>query len=337
MQVTLIGIDLAKNVFQVCGVNQAGSPVFNKQVSRTQLPILLAQYPNVDIAMEACSGSNYWGRTFKTAQRKTLLIPPQYVKPFVKGNKNDRNDAFAITEAARRPELKCVTPKTLEQTDIQFAHSVKQRYVANRTALINQIRGCMSEYGIVVTQGKDTLRTALPTILEDADNELTAKARHYLAALLDEWRELDIFIKHDDQEIKRHARAHEPIQRLTTVRGVAEQTASALFTYAGDGSGYRNGRQFAASLGLVPKEHSSGGKQHFGGITKRGNPYIRCLLTQCAWSVIRHRTGATDKLSIFASQLIERRGVHKAAIAVANKIARIAWAMLYHQTAYKPI
>lgn len=336
MQVTLIGIDLAKNVFQVCGVNQAGRPLFNKQLSRAKLTAFLAQYPEADIAMEACSGSNYWGRTLNTPQRRILLIPPQYVKPFVKGNKNDRNDAFAITEAARRPELKYVTPKTPEQTDMQFVHSIKQRHVANRTAVINQIRGCMGEYGIIVAKGKETLRTALPNILEDADNELTAKARQYLAELLAEWQALDELIKHDDKEIKLHARAHEPIQRLTTLRGVAEQTASALFAYAGDGSGYKNGRQFAASLGLVPKEHSSGGKQNLGGITKRGNPYIRCLLTQCAWSVIRHRRGATDKLSVFASKLIERRGVHKAAIAVANKIARIAWAMLHHKTTYTP-
>lgn len=188
MQVTLIGIDLAKNVFQVCGVNQAGKSAFNRQIRRAKLSEFLAQYPDADIAMEACSGSNYWGRRFANENRKVMLIPPQYVKPFVKGNKNDRNDAFAITEAAKRPDLKFASPKTLEQTDIMMVHRIKERHVTNRTALINQIRGLLTEYGIVVAQGKDNLCRELPFILEDAENELTTKARQYFSSLIEQWQ-----------------------------------------------------------------------------------------------------------------------------------------------------
>ena len=337
MQVTLIGIDLAKNVFQVCGVNQAGKTVFNRQVRRSKLMELLAQYPNSDIAMEACSGSNYWRRSLTTDARRVMLISPQYVKPFVKGNKNDRNDAFAITEAARRPELRFTRPKTLEQTDIMLVHRIREQHMSNRTALINQIRGLLTEYGVVVAKGKDNLRQELPFILEDADNELTTRARQYFSELIEQWQYLDDLIKQDDWKIKQHEKEHEAVKRIATIKGVGEQTASALFAYADDGTGYKNGRQFSASLGLVPKEHSSGGKQNLGGITKRGDSYIRMLLTQCAWSVIRHCRKREDRLAIWARQLVERRGSHKAALAIANKLARIVWAMLHHGTEYKAI
>jgi transposase len=336
MNVTLIGIDLAKSVFQVCGVNRAGKPLFNRAVKRHRLLALLREYPAATIAMEACSGSNYWGRTLQQFGFQVLLIPPQHVKPFVKGNKNDRNDAFAITEAARRPNLRCVQPRSLAQTDLIQVHRSLDRLVRQRTALINQIRGFLNEYGIVRARGKGQLLAALPELLEDADNGLTPASRALLEELLIEWRGRNAAIERIERRLRNQAQADASARRLMGIKGVAERTATALVAHAGDGCAYRNGRHFAANLGLVPKEYSSGGQQTLGGITKRGNCYLRRLLIQGAWSVVRNAERSEDRLSRWARQLIARRGKHKTVVAVANKLARISWSMLYHQTDYRP-
>ncbi|CAM4081742.1 IS110 family transposase [Shewanella aquimarina] len=336
MKVTLIGIDLAKNVLQICGVNQAGKTLFNRTVKRTQLLKTLVQYPDAVIAMEACCGSNYWGRELMSRGFEVKLIPPQHVKPFVKGNKNDRNDAFAICEAAMRPNIICVKPRTLAQVDIIISHRIRERRIRVRTALINQIRRLLSEYGIVIPKGRDPLNLALPELLEDGDNSLTTTARRYIRELLDELYAINASIKSLEKEIRLQARNHEDTKRLTAIRGVAEIIATAAVSFAGDGSGYQNGRHFSANLGLVPKEFSSGGKQKLGAITKRGNSYLRRQLIQGAWSVIRYANNNDDRLSVWARKVIERRGKQKAAVAVANKLARIIWAMLYYKTEYRP-
>jgi transposase len=337
MNVTLIGIDLAKSVFQVCAVNQQGKVVFNRQVRRNRLMALLMNYPEAVIAMEACSGSNYWGRALEQQGFTVRLIPPQHVKPFIKGNKNDRNDAFAITEAARRPHLRCVRPRTLAQTDLIQVHRVLDRQVRQRTALINQIRGFLGEYGVVVARGKERLWHALPDVLEEVDNGLTPSARELVAELRQEWAILQQAIRRLEQQIKTQSRVDEAARRLMQIKGVGERISTAAVAYAGNGQGYRNGRHFAANLGLVPKEHSSGGKQQLGGMTKRGNRYLRRLLIQGAWTVVRYASRGQDRLSRWAVKLIERRGKHKAVVAVANKMARIIWSMLYHRTEYRPI
>lgn len=336
MNITLIGIDLAKSVFQVCAVNQAGKSVFNRQVRRSQLLETVIQHPGATVAMEACSGSNYWGRTFKAHGFDVMLIPPQHVKPFVKGNKNDRNDAFAICEAAKRPHLRTVTPRTLEQTDIMLVHRVLERPMNNRNQLMLQIRGFLQEYGIVLPAGRERLRRAIPRLLEDATCGLTDYARYCLQDRLEEWQGMDEKIAEQERTLARQVLAEPAMQRLKTVRGVGDRIASAAFVQLGDGTGYRNGRQFAASLGLVPKESSSGGKQRLGGITKRGNGYLRYLLIQGGWSVIAHAYRSEDRLSRWARSVIERRGKHKAAVAVANKLARILWAVAYRQEVYQP-
>jgi transposase len=295
----------------------------------------LMQYPDANIAMEACSGSNYWGRELQQRGFKVMLIPPQHVKPFVKGNKNDRNDAFAITEAARRPDLKCVEPRTRAQTDMIQMHRVLDRMIRQRTALINQIRGFLSEYGIVVARGKEKLLAAMPDLLEDAENGLTPSSRALFQALYEQWRQANAAIERIEEGLKRQAKADEAAQRLMKMNGVAAKISTATIAHAGNGHGYRSGRNFSANLGLVPKESSSGGKQNLGGITKRGNRYLRCLLIQGAWSVIRNVDKHDDRMSRWARQLVERRGKHKAVVAVANKMARIMWSMLYHQTEYR--
>jgi transposase len=336
MKVTLIGIDLAKTIFQVCGVNQAGKSVFNRQVRRNKLMAWLIQYPEATFAMEACSGSNYWGRELEKMGFSVMLIPPQHVKPFVKGNKNDRNDAFAICEAARRPSIQCVRPRSLAQTDTMLVHKILERRIRGRTTLTNQLRGLLNEYGLVLARGKERLRDGLSDILEDAENGLTITARQLLHQQLQEWRVLDAAIVELERTIAQQVKYSEQAKRLTQIKGVGNKIASAAEAFMGNGSSYRNGRHFAANLGLVPKEHSSGGKQRLGRITKRGNVYLRRLLIQGAWSVIRYADRGNDRLSRWAKQLIERRGKHKAAIAVANKLARMIWAISYHQTEYRP-
>lgn len=335
MKVTLIGIDLAKSIFQVCGVNQAGKQVFNRQVRRARLMEFLIQHPDATMAMEACSGSNYWGRELQQRGFQVKLIPPQHVKPFVKGNKNDRNDAFAITEAARRPNLRYVEPRTLAQTDMIQVHRVLDRMIRQRTALINQIRGFLNEYGIVVSRGKEKLLSAMPDLLEDAENGLTSSSRALYQAMYDDWRQINQVIDRVENVLKGQAKADEAAQRLMKMKGVAHKIATATLAHAGNGHGYKSGRHFAANLGLVPREHSSGGKQKLGGITKRGNRYLRRLLIQGAWSVVRNADNGDDRMSRWAKQLIERRGKHKAVVAVANKMARIMWSMLYDQTEFR--
>ena len=335
MKVTLIGIDLAKSIFQVCGVNRAGKRIFNRQIRRARLMEFLIQHPGATIAMEACSGSNYWGRELQQRGFQVKLIPPQHVKPFVKGNKNDRNDAFAITEAARRPNLKCVEPRTLVQTDMIQVHRVLDRMVRQRSALINQVRGFLNEYGIVVSRGKERLLSAMPDLLEDAGNGLTPSSRALFQAMYDDWRQMNEAIDRVEKVLKGQAKADEAAQRLMKMKGVAERIATATIAQVGNGHGYHSGRHFAANLGLVPREHSSGGKQKLGGITKRGNRYLRRMLIQGAWSVVRNAEKSDDRMSRWAKQLIERRGKHKAVVAVANKMARIMWSMLYHQTEYR--
>lgn len=337
MQITLIGLDLAKNIIQVCGINRAGKSVFNRAVKRHKLFQVLAQHPGVPVAMEACSGSNYWGREVEKRGHQALLIPPQHVKPFVKGNKNDRNDAFAVCEAAHRPRMVFVSPRTLAQTDLLLSHKIRDRLVAQRTTLTNQIRGLLQEYGIVLPQRRATLRRELPLILEDADNSLTPQAREYFALMLEEWRQLEDRIAKLEQDIKRQCRASEDCQRLTGIYGVGEVTATAMVAFVGDASHYRSSRHLASCLGVVPREFSSGGKQSLGSITKRGNRYLRYLLVQCGWSIISRVGSATDRLSCWARKLIERRGKQRAAVALANKLARIIWAMLTRKTDFQAV
>lgn len=336
MKVTLIGIDLAKNIFQVCGVNQAGKSVFNRSIKRAQLLTFLRTYPDATIAMEACSGSNYWGRELLSLGHDVKLIPPQHVKPFVKGNKNDRNDAFAICEAAQRPNLIFVQPRTLAQVDIIITHRIRERRIRIRTALPNQIRGLLSEYGIALPKGRNPLNLLLPELLEDASNQLTTIARQYMRELMEELRAINVAIGSLEKDIKLQARMHPDAKRLMGIRGVAEIIATAAVSFAGDGSGYHGARHFSANLGLVPKEFSSGGKQKLGGITKRGNSYLRRQLIQGAWSIIRYASKSNDRISVWALKVIERRGKQKAAVAIANKLARIIWAMLFHRSEYRP-
>jgi transposase len=336
MKITTIGLDIAKSIFHLFAVNQMGRYVKKKQLKRAQLLRYFAQLEPCVVAMEACGGANYWAREMKALGHEVKLIAPQYVKPFVKGNKNDYNDAEAIAEAAQRPTMRFVPIKCVEQQDIQNLHCQRERIKKARTALANQIRGLLAEYGVVINKGIRAVRQGLPDILEDADNGLTMRSRELFADLLEELRALDERHKHSEQHIEVSNRDNEICERLDEILGIGPITASAVYAAAGDGKNFVNGRHFSAWIGLVPGQHSTGGKPTLLGISKRGNVYLRTLFIHGARSVLQRTEGKTDRFSLWAQALLARRGHNKACVAVANKIARTAWVIMARGETYRP-
>lgn len=335
MKITIIGLDIAKSVFHLLAVNRAGRQVKRKQLKRHQVLSYLANLEPCLIAMEACGGAHYWAREIQALGHEVKLIAPQYVKPYVKGNKNDYNDAEAIAEAAGRANMRFVPIKSVEQQDIQNYHRQRERLKKERTALANQIRGLLSEYGLVIHKGVAAVTQSLPDILEDADNGLTVQARELFAELTDELRELNYRFEACEQRIKVINKSHEACQRLDSVLGIGPMTATAIYAAAGDGKDFNNGRHFAAWLGLVPGQHSTGGKAVLLGISKRGNAYLRTLLIHGARAVLRHSEDKTDRFSRWAQALKARRGHNKACVAIANKMARMAWVVLAKGETYR--
>jgi transposase len=336
MKITTIGLDIAKSIFHLFAVNQMGRYVKKKQLKRAQLLRYFAQLEPCVVAMQACGGANYWAREMKALGHEVKLIAPQYVKPFVKGNKNDYNDAEAIAEAAQRPTMRFVPIKCVEQQDIQNLHCQRERIKKARTALANQIRGLLAEYGVVINKGIRAVRQGLPDILEDADNGLTMRSRELFADLLEELRALDERHKHSEQHIEVSNRDNEICERLDEILGIGPITASAVYAAAGDGKNFVNGRHFSAWIGLVPGQHSTGGKPTLLGISKRGNVYLRTLFIHGARSVLQRTEGKTDRFSLWAQALLARRGHNKACVAVANKIARTAWVIMARGETYRP-
>jgi transposase len=325
---TIIGVDLAKHLFQVCIVNHKGTLKTNTTVTRGKLLAFMARQPPALVVMEASSGAHDWARRFRAVGHEVRLLAPQYVVPFRHGQKNHPNDALALTEAGRRPSIPSVPVKSVEQQDIQAWHRVRERLVKNRTALVNQIRGLLLEYGVVIPQGLSRLRQRLPGILEDADNSLSCAFRDLLQNLAHELRALDASVAEVTQRLTRISRDLEACQRLQEMDGIGPLNATALVAALGNGHDFRNGRQVAAWLGLVPRQYSSGGKTRLAGISKRGNSYLRCLLIHGARSVVSRARMKTDATSGWIRQLVVRVGMNKACVAVANKMARVAWALL---------
>ena len=336
MKITTIGIDIAKSVFHLFAVNQMGRYVKKKQLKRAQLLRYFAQLEPCVVAMEACGGANYWARELKALGHEVKLIAPQYVKPFVKGNKNDYNDAEAIAEAAQRPTMRFVPIKSVEQQDIQNLHRQRERIKKARTALANQARGLLAEYAVVINKGIRAVRQGLPDILEDADNGLTMRSRALFAELLEELREIDERFKHSEKQIQLSNRGNEICERLDEILGIGPITASATYAAAGEGKDFVNGRHFSAWVGLVPGQHSTGGKPMLLGISKRGNAYLRTLFIHGARAVLRHSEGKSDRFSLWAQALLARRGHNKACVAVANKMARTAWVIMAKGETYRP-
>lgn len=329
MNVTTIGIDIAKNVFQIHGVDKHGKTVMRKRIGRKKLPEVMAQIPPCLVGMEACSGSNYWARRFKEMGHEIKLISPQFVKPYVKSNKNDANDAEAICEAVSRPNMRFVSVKTISQEDIQAVHRIRSRLIKERTALVNQIRGLLAEYGIVISQGVNNVRKLLPDILEDGENELSALGRKLFANLLEDLRIIDLQVAEYDKEIEKICMNSETSKRLTKIRGVGPLIATAIEAVIGDAKIFKNGREMAAFLGLVPKQRSSGNKQTLLHISKRGNKYLRSLLIHGARAAFFSAKEMPKKQKKWLNSLVERRGTNKAVVALANKNARLLWAIMF--------
>lgn len=339
MKATRIGIDLAKRVFQAHGVDRDERPVLRRRLNRDSWidDLVAAVAPGSEIGMEACTGAHHWARALQRYGFTVKLIAPQFVKPYVKGNKNDANDAEAICEAMSRKSMHFVAVKTIEQQDIQAMHRVRTQLVEARTAKANQIRGLVAEYGLIAPKSLAQLRTALPVWLEDAGNGLTADFRWLLHDL---WRDLQVLDERIDvlsRKIELLARSNPVAKRLMQLRGVGPMTATALLAMVGDGAQFENGRQMSASLGITPGQHSSGGKERLLGITKRGNAYLRSLLIHGARAVLRQAKTKDDRLSRWVTVLAQRRHPNVAAVALANKTVRIAWAMLRTGSDYEPV
>ena len=337
-KISVIGLDLAKNVFQFHGIDADGEVVVRKQLNRSQMRQFFARLEPCLIGMEACSGAHYWSRELTRLGHSVRMMAPAFVKPYLKSNKNDRNDAEAICEAVQRPSMRFVAAKTPEQQAVLHLHHGRQLLVRQRVALSNHIRGVLSEYGIVVPQGVKVLSRQPPEILEDAENTLPMLARHLLAELKAAHDQLLERVDRCEQQLKAWHANSTVSQRLASIPGIGVLTATALAATVGEGQDFRNGRQLAAYLGLVPRQASSGGKDRLLGISKRGDGYLRSLLIHGARAVIHHirrrlkagRPGGNP----WVEQLLLRCHVNEAAVALANKMARTAWVLLVRNETY---
>lgn len=329
--ITLLAVDIAKNVFQLQGRDKMGKVVLKKRIKRDQLMATITNLPSCTIVMEACGSAHYWARKFKDSHQ-VKLISPQHVTPFRKGQKNDQNDAEAIAEAASRPTMVYVPLKSVECQDIQSIHRIRQLHVKQQTMLACQIRGLLAEYGIVVAEGIHHLRKHLHAITKDTSNELTDLMRKEFVNLYENLLTFKEQIAGYDKQIEQIAKQNPVCQKLLKLRGVGKMTATIMVADLGDAKAYQKGRQYAANLGLVPKQHSSGDKQRLGGISKRGDSYVRQLLIHGARSVLKHIKNKDDKLSIWLKRLHAKGGMNKAAVALANKNARVIWAIVANQS-----
>lgn len=335
MKLHVLGIDLGKTVFHLVGLDSAGSVVIRKKCSRKQLLAFTANLQVQLIGMEACSGSHFLGRALREQGHEVRLIPAQYVKPYVQTNKSDFLDAEAIAEAVQRPRMRFVPIKTDEQLDLQALHRVRERWVMRRTAAVNQIRSLLLERGLTMPKGRRHVDALLPRILEDAELKLSFSFRVLLAQLRVELDQLTGRIEQMDAVIQQTAKENEACQRLSEIPGVGPVTATALIAAVGNASDFRKGRNLAAWMGIVPGEYSTGGKQKLLGISKRGNKYLRTLFIQGARSVVQQRHKQTPGLSSWLAQLLARTHQNVVIVALANKLVRMAWAVLYKNERYR--
>jgi transposase len=340
MKITTIGIDLAKNVMQAHGVDERGKAVLKKALKRHQLAEFFANLPPCLIGMEACASAHHWARKLEGFGHTVKLMAPQFVKPYVKTNKNDAADAEAICEAVARPTMHFVPIKNGEQQAVLALHRARQGFVKARTAQANQIRGLLAEYGIVIPQGIGHIAKRLPDILEDGENNLPGTFRELLDRLGNHLKELDREVGELEVQIQSWHRDNEASKKLAKIPGIGPITASALVASIGDAKSFENARQLAAWLGLVPRQHSSGGKQVLLGISKRGDTYLRTLLIHGARAVIRVAERKVGHADSWLARLMGRRNKNVAAVALANKNARTVWALLVHgrdyEADYKP-
>jgi transposase len=335
--VTLLAIDLAKNVFQLHGTDAHRKTVIQKRLSRDKLLQFVVNINPCNIYMEGCGSANYWGREFKKFGHQVKLINPKYVKPYVKRNKTDKNDSMAIASAALDPNMRFGEVKTEAQQDIQSVHRIRSQLLSKRTALSNQIRGLLAEYGIIIPKGIENTRKHLALLLGNNESNLSYLMMQNVAELYDSLMQLDKKVERYEKIVEEIFRSNEVCKRLDDIPGVGELIATILAAALGNnGAGFKNGRHFAAFLGLTPREHSSGDKKKLYGISKGGDTYIRTMLIQGARSVLRVINKKKDNLSIWLKELVKRKGENVAVVALANKMARTAWALVHDNCDYKP-
>jgi len=334
MKITTVGVDLAKNVFQVHGVDSRGKPALQRRLRRAQMSAFFAQLPVCLVGMEACASAHYWARKLRGQGHTVRLIAPQFVKPYVKANKTDAADAEAICEAVSRPNMRFVAIKEVHQQTVLSLHRARQGFVKARTAQANQIRGLLGEFGLIVPPGIRHVSKRLPEILEDGQNELPDEFRALLARLRQHFLELNRQVTELDDQITTWHRSNEHSQRLAQIPGIGPLTATAMVASIGDARAFKNGREFAAWLGLVPRQHSSGGKVWLQGISKRGDSYLRMLMVHGARSATRVCERKATPTNEWSTALLRRRHPNVVSVARANKNARIAWALLAHGRHY---
>jgi len=335
MQVTTLGIDLAKTVFQLHGVDARGHAVLTRRVKRSQLVDAVASLSPCVIGMEACASAHHWGRVFEKLGHTVKLMSPKYVKPYVKTQKNDFRDAEAICEAVSRPTMRFVAIKTVDQVDLQAVHRSRTLLIKTRTALINQIRGLLGEYGLVIARSPEQVRPALVRLVDEEQTALTPFARETFSELYEQLVDLEQRIAKVTQRLERVFRGHPVCRKLAAVPGVGPLTATALLAAVSRPHVFQNGRHLAAWLGLVPAQHSSGGKDRPLGLSKRGDGYLRRQLIHGARALVWCTPGREVRLRSWIDGLRARRPFNAVVAAVANKLARILWAMLSRGEVYR--
>jgi len=337
MQIRSVGIDLGKTTFHLVALGDNGKVVLKKKFTQKQLIAFTANMQTCLIGMEACSGSHFLGRALREQGHDVKLIPAQFVKPFVKSNKNDFIDAEAIAEAVDRENMRFVPIKTDDQLDLQALHRVRDRLMARRTSLINQIRAFLLERGIVFAKSPIRLREALPEVLENADENLTPRMRNLVAMLWSEWKELELQIVQMNDEMERIASSDAACLRLRQIPGIGPLVATAIVASIGNGAAFHKGREFAAWMGLVPKQYSTGGKARLYGISKRGNCYLRKILIHGARAVVLRSKRDRIAMGAWMTSLETRAPRNVLIVATANKLARIAWAVLSTGQDYRAV
>ncbi len=335
MQVTTIGLDLAKNVFQVHGVDAAGETVISRKLRRAAVLKFFAELPSCLVGMEACSSAHYWARELSTLGHEVKLMPPSYVKPYVKRGKNDATDAEAICEAVTRPTMRFVPVKSAQQQSIVMLHRSRDLLIRQRTMLANAVRGHLAELGIVAAQGLRKLQSLIAILQDETDTRIPEAARYVLSVLVAQMRDLNRRIKALEGQLLAWHRTNKESRQLETIPGIGFLTATAIAATVTEPSHFKSGRQFAAWLGLVPRQNSSGGKDRLGRISKMGDSYIRRLLVVGATALIRFARNRSTPLTGWADALLSRRPARLVSVALASKMARIAWAVLTRGEAYR--
>ena len=336
-KLNMIAVDLAKNVFQVGGFYSHNKLLFNKPLNRIKFIEFLSQQPPTLVVMEACYSSHYWGRVAESYGHQVKLIPAQHVTPFVRGNKSDRNDVVAIGEAANRPNIQPVPIKSVEQQDIQCLHRMRERYVRTKTGLINQTRGLLSEYGIITPKGHKAFCELLRVICEHENKGVSPLLKFQFNQISEEYSQLTNRVNELNDRLKQVTQRNPLCKLLLSIPGIGVINATSIYSAIGNGSQFKNARQFSVWLGLTPKQSSSGNKFTSGGISKRGNRYLRKQLVHGARAVLSRCKNKTDRISQWGNQLVVRRGFNKASVAMASRLARLCWILLQRSETYKPV